>query len=157
MELKKVNQETNKNYAKKNEISKGEIKNYIPSKWLIASTTGLVSLLYTNARSSIHKIGVVIGCISMETDSASTMQKLIYSFFDFASWGIGITFIVMLIRHFIKRKKFDENTRLKSAKLLKILGIILTIFIIITFWLSVDWKLHPFPIVKAIEIQSYSC
>ena len=59
MELKKVNAIVSKGYAKKDEISKKEVRKFTPTKWLTASAAGLVTLLYTSHKNSIHKIGIV--------------------------------------------------------------------------------------------------
>ena len=155
MELKKVNQEIARNYAKKNEISKKEIKMYTPEKWIVDSSTGLVTLLYTNARNSIHKIGVVIGCMTLNEPTVPVYQKLIYLFFDFASWILGITFIFMFFRHIFKSQKYDEDTRLKSVKRIKVIGIFLAIFVVITFSLSTFWKVKLTPFVEAIDTSEY--
>ena len=151
MELKRVNEITKKNYAKINEISKNEIKKYTPMKWIVASSAGLVTLMYTNVRNSIHRIGVVIGCVSEPLiREYPVYQKFFYLFFDFASWILGVSFIFFFLQHVIRRKKLDEETRLKSIKRIKVFGISFVIFIIITFALSTFWKISFNPFVRAV-------
>ena len=65
MELKKVSNYTKKEYAKKEEITKKELKNNTPVKWITASALGLTTLIYNSPKSSIHRIGVVFGCIEI--------------------------------------------------------------------------------------------
>lgn len=135
MELKRVNENISKNYAKKDEISRNEVKKATPMKWIVASSAGLVTLLYTSPKTSIHKIGVVIGCIAIEAEyNYSSLWYTLNTTMDvfyYMSWIWGVAFVLGLIIYKIKQKKFDENRRLKAVENLKILlGIFVTSLVI---------------------------
>ena len=146
MELKKVNKVVSKGYAKKDEISKKELKKFTPVKWLTASSIGLVTLLYTSPKNSIHKIGVVFGCISIaEPDYNYTIlyhiTNSIMDVFYYASWIIGIVFVLLLGRYIIKKKNYNEEKKKSNNKYLKVLATILIVCIIITSILIIVLKL----------------
>lgn len=147
MELKKVNAVVSKGYAKKDEISKKEVRKFTPTKWLTASAAGLVTLLYTSPKNSIHKIGIVFGCISIageETNNYTSFWHITNSIMDvfyYASWILGVAFVLLLGNHMINKKKYDEDKRLKSIKNIKILATILIVCIIITALLVIFLKL----------------
>ena len=147
MELKRVSEVTSKEYAKKDEISKRKIKQFTPVKWLSASAAGIVTLLYTSPRNSIHKIGVVFGCISIEGAESYNYSSLwhvtnsVMDVFYYLSWILGVAFVFILGHHMINKKNYDEEKRLKSVKRIKIFATILIISIIITALLVVFLKL----------------
>lgn len=147
MELKKVNEVGAKGYAKKDEISKKEVKKFTPTKWLTASATGLVTLLYTSPKNSIHKIGIVFGCISIageETNNYTSFWHITNSIMDvfyYASWILGVAFVLLLGNHMVNKKKYDEDKRLKSIKNIKILATIFIVCVIITVLLVIFLKL----------------
>lgn len=137
MQLKRVDEEVSKRYAKKDEILRKEVKKFTPTKWLVASSAGLVTLLYTSPSNSIHKIGIVFGCIEIAEPGYNysiqwNITNSIMDVFYYASWILGVAFIFMLGRHMINKKKYEEDKRLKSVKHIKILTIIFIISVIIT-------------------------
>lgn len=138
MELKKVNQETSRMYAKKDEITNKEMKKFTPSKWLTASAAGLVTLMYSSPSGSAHKIGVVFGCIEIGggiTYNYSTTWYTINNIMDafyYLSWVLGVSFVLFFIHHIIKEKKYDESQRIKSVKHIKIVATLLIFSIIVT-------------------------
>ena len=61
--------------------------------------------------------------------------------FYYASWILGVAFVLLLGNHMINKKKYDEDKRLKSIKNIKILATILIVCIIITTLLVIFLKL----------------
>jgi amino acid transporter len=130
MELKKVNNVISKGYAKKDEISKKEIKKFIPSKWIAASSAGLVTLFYTSPKNGLQKIGIVFGCVSINYPMRITSS--IANIFGVVSGGLGIFLMASIIDYFIHRKKYDEDKKTKEVKYLKIMATTLATLIAIT-------------------------
>lgn len=130
MELKRVKEVELKGYAKKDEISRKELKKFTPTKWIVASTAGLVTLFYTSPKNGIQKIGVVFGCVSINYPMLITNS--IMNIFGFASGGFGIFFIAMIINFLVNKKKYDEDKKVKAEKHLKILATILIALILVT-------------------------
>ena len=147
MELKKVNKVVSKGYAKKDEISKKEIKKFTPAKWIAASAAGIVTLLYTSPKNSIHKIGIVFGCISMKVEKTHNYTSFwnitnsVMDVFYYASWILGVALVLLLGNHIFNRKKYDKDRRMKSIKNIKILVTMLIVSIIITALLVIFLKL----------------
>jgi hypothetical protein len=65
MELKKREEVSQIEYAKKDEISTKELKKFTPHKWIVASAVGVATLIYANPKSLLGSIGVVFGCITI--------------------------------------------------------------------------------------------
>ena len=65
MELKKREEASKKNYAKKGELTKSELKSSTPKKWIVASALGVATLFYANPNSFFGNIGVVFGCAQL--------------------------------------------------------------------------------------------
>lgn len=63
MELKKVEKQEAKNYAKKKEVTEKEMKQAVPKKWVAASALGMATLMYTASSVGERKLGVVFGCL----------------------------------------------------------------------------------------------
>ncbi len=127
MELKKRDIINEREYAKKNEVSKNEVKNTIPKKWLVASSIGIVTLLYSNPSSIFGHIGVVFGCIKSVTVNYSQTWHAWNTFSNllpFISYGTTCAFILVLtaflISFFIEyfKKDFDKKVFLTNNKIL---------------------------------------
>ncbi len=118
MELKRVMDNEEKGYAKKNEINKKELKKFVPAKWIIASSTGIVTLLYSSPKNSIHKIGVVFGCsyIITEEEGNSITYRYIIPALSYLSCILFIAFIISLLYYFVNRKKLDKEKRKKTER-----------------------------------------
>ena len=129
MELKRVSNYSNKEYAKKEEITKKELKNNTPVKWITASALGLATLLYTSPKSSIHKIGVVFGCIEIEENfNYSSTFHILNNIFDVVYY-VGIASgIAMVLSLIIGIFFLGKNTE-KQEKITKLTKIFLGVFI----------------------------
>ncbi len=145
MELKKIIDEEEKGYAKKDEITKKEMKKFTPKKWITASVAGLVTLLYASPKNGIQKIGVVFGCVSLDEVKHSDLwyaSNRAIGVSTFATAFFIITFIVLLIYHAINKKKFTEKEReesIRSLRIFKICCIVcVVIYIILSFIISLD-------------------
>lgn len=142
MELKKVNAIASKGYAKKDKISKKEVKKYTPTKWIVASATGLVTLLYTSPKNSIHRIGIVFGCISesQETDGISNVfwniTNGIKDVFFYTSWILTTVLILLFGKYMIhtinRNRNGEEEKKFKTLKNIKKVEVFLFVCIIIT-------------------------
>lgn len=135
-----------KRYAKKNEISKREIKKYTPTKWITASAMGIVTLLYTSPKNSIRKIGVVFGCIEIAQPGYNYTElyyatNSIMDIFYYVSWILGIVFAFLLGRYVFLKHNYDDEKKKSSVNYLKKIGIILMVCIIITVTLVITLKL----------------
>ncbi|MGN1331057.1 MAG: hypothetical protein ACI4VN_07000 [Clostridia bacterium] len=131
MELKKVTTQTNKNYAKKENITKKELKSATPNKWIVAASAGIVTLFYTSPKTSIYQIGVVFGCMEMNnyTPLYDTLDTAM-NFFYYTTRIAGISFLLTLIVGiFIIR---DDKKNKKVVKMVKCLLLITLILAIIT-------------------------
>ncbi len=166
MELKKVSSVEVKRYAKKNEISKKEMKKFTPQKWLLASATGIVTLMYASPKNSIHQIGVVFGCIQM-MDPGEVYHTAIWKITNSAmelfygmAWVLGITFIGFFIEYIINVKKYEEEEKrkTKAVKTIKIIATILIACIIITsildFLLKMDLDIFHFNTTNGVEMTN---
>ena len=146
MELRKVVGQDVKEYAKKESITKTQLKKVTPNKWIAASAAGLVTLLYTSPKNSINKIGVVIGCVSLAvgeiTNYTSTFKVLntTMDIFYYISWFLGILFVVFFVHHNRNEKKYSDEERKKSIQNVKTIGIVLIFCAIITSLLIVIIK-----------------
>ena len=145
MELKKVNEVSPRAYAKKNDITREEVKKFTPEKWIVASAVGLVTLMYTSPDWSIHKIGVVFGCISIETvDNVSDIYAImewIYTGFLIGSFSLFIVFLLLALKNLIMLGKYSESKKERNRKKMKYLLIFLAAFVIITLGLHILLKL----------------
>jgi len=146
MELKKVVNQEKKDYAKKGEVSKKELKSFVPNKWVVASAAGLTVLFYSSPRFSINSIGVVIGCISIIQPGTvivnlTPIHKILDTINSFSAYMAtlsGIVFVAFAISYGFfkiskKDKNLDETTKKDNIKTLKVLGIIFIILLIVTF------------------------
>ena len=130
MELKKVTTETTKNYAKKEEITKKDLKKFTPYKWIVAASSGIVTLFYTSPKRSIHQIGVVFGCIEIARNYNYTpLFHTLNSIMDvlyYGAWIFGISFVLSLLIGIFGIKDEEKDKKMqKIIKTMLILGIIL--------------------------------
>lgn len=129
MELKRVSNYTNKEYAKKEEITKKELKNNTPAKWITASALGLATLLYTSPKSSIHKIGVVFGCIEIEQNyNYSGTFHVINGIFD-GIYYLGIASGIAMVLSIIIGVFFLGKNEERQEKITKLTKLLLKVFI----------------------------
>ena len=135
MELKKVNEVSPRAYAKKNDITRKEVKESTPEKWIVASALGLVTLMYTSPDWSIHKIGVVFGCKTIETDSGTELfnfMDLFYNIFLIGTFSIAIAFFLMSIKNLIMWRKYSESKRERNKKKMQYLLVFFAVFLLIS-------------------------
>ena len=129
MELKRVSNYTNKEYAKKEEITKKELKNNTPAKWITASALGLATLLYTSPKSSIHKIGVVFGCIKIEQNyNYSGTFNVLNGIFD-GIYYLGIASGIAMVLSIIIGVFFLGKNEERQEKVTKLTKLSLKVFI----------------------------
>ena len=129
MELKRVSNYTNKEYAKKEEITKKELKNNTPAKWITASALGLATLLYTSPKSSIHKIGVVFGCIEIEQNyNYSGTFNVLNGIFD-GIYYLGIASGIAMVLSIIIGVFFLGKNEERQEKVTKLTKLLLKVFI----------------------------
>ncbi len=144
MELKKVTTETTQNYAKKEEITKKDLKKFTPYKWIVAASAGIVTLFYTSPKRSIHQIGVVFGCIEIAHNYNYTplfhalngaMDVLYYG-----TWIFGVGFVLSLLIGIFGIKDEEKNKKMqKVIKTMLIIGVILGVLTgILVFVLKQD-------------------
>ena len=146
MELKKVVNQEKKDYAKKGEVSKKELKSFVPNKWVVASAAGLTVLFYSSPRFSINSIGVVIGCISVIQPGTvivnlTPIHKIldtINAFSTILAAVSGFVFVIYIfsygfVKVFKKDKNLDEATKKQNVKTLKVLGVVFIILLIAAF------------------------
>ena len=149
MELKKVNEVSPRAYAKKNDITREEVKKFTPEKWIVASAVGLVTLMYTSPNWSIHKIGVVFGCRSIESESSSfSIIELFYNGFLIGTISIAISFFLMSIKNLIMWRKYSESKKERNKKKMKYLLIFFVFFLMISlilyFFSNMDLQIYKF-------------
>lgn len=135
MELKKVNEVSPRAYAKKNDITREEVKKFTPEKWIVASAVGLVTLMYTSPDWSIHKIGVVFGCRTIETDSgygSFGIMDFFYNGFLIGTISIAIAFFWISIKNLIMWRKYSESKKERNKKKMKYLLVFFAVFLLIS-------------------------
>ena len=141
MELKKVNEVSPRAYAKKNDITRKEVKESTPEKWIVASALGLVTLMYTSPDWSIHKIGVVFGCRTIETDSGTELfnfMDLFYNIFLIGTISIAIAFFLISIKNLIMWRKYSESKRERNRKKMRYLLVFFAVFFLISVFLKIS-------------------
>lgn len=132
MELKKVNEVSPRAYAKKNDITREEVKKFTPEKWIVASAVGLVTLMYTSPDWSIHKIGVVFGCRTIETDGSFGIMDFFYNGFLIGTISIAIAFFWISIKNLIMWRKYSESKKERNKKKMKYLLVFFAVFLLIS-------------------------
>ena len=132
MELKKVNEVSPRAYAKKNDITREEVKKFTPEKWIVASAVGLVTLMYTSPDWSIHKIGVVFGCRTIETDGSFGIMDFFYDGFLIGTISIAIAFFWISIKNLIMWRKYSESKKERNKKKMKYLLVFFAVFLLIS-------------------------
>ena len=139
MELKKKEIIKERQYAKKGEISKNELKKNSPQKWLIASSLGIVSLFYSNPKSVFGTIGVVFGCIELEATNTTPLFNTINNISEAIAKMTVIMFYVSAIMCFIFMidyvvltiKKVPKEDKEKSVKNWKKLILIMILIVVL--------------------------
>lgn len=134
MELKKVSESNEKNYAKINEVSKKELKTSLPKKWIASGILGSAVATYTTSN-SFFRIGVVFGCIHIDQEG------------DIITTGLGgllqtaeIVLIFMLIANILL---ILVNYGKKSKREIKVYFIFLATISIILLSIFTYMTLNP--------------
>ena len=94
MELRKVNDNYTRKYAKNDEITKEELKKFTPKKWLTASAIGLATIFYTSPKDSPLRIGVVFGCVSLNDEENINPANHTVPFITLAVIILGTIFFI---------------------------------------------------------------
>ncbi len=146
MELKKRETINEREYAKKNEVSKREVKNTIPKKWLVASSVGIVTLLYSNPNSIFGHIGVVFGCVSFDPDFTPLCETLnmisgIASWISFFCFIISIAVYGVVLVHKHNLRKITDEELIEKKKRIINKGITYLIILLIITVLLVAYHL----------------
>ena len=135
MEFKKVTGDATRGYAKASEVTKKDLKGLLPEKWIVASSAGLVTLMYSSKFSPL-KIGVVFGCAMVSYErSFGILGNIVNHTMDvfyYLSIVLSISFILKSIQHLVVKRRLDDEKKSKSKKLIKCLGIASLISIAIT-------------------------
>ncbi len=149
MELKKREIINEREYAKKNEVSKSEVKNTIPKKWLVASSIGIVTLLYSNPNSIFGHIGVVFGCISYGNVNYTPLGQFLNTLSNFCGVISVACFVLCVVALCIytiyaiksrgitdkELKEKNEKNKKKAEKYMSILFILAVItYFFFAFW-----------------------
>ncbi len=137
MELKKKEISKERQYAKKGEVSKSELKKNSPKKWLVASSLGIASLFYSNPKSIFGTIGVVFGCIEIQASNTTIVYDILNTISNCCYPIRTVTFplgILLCLVYFVdyivsvKFKKVDPLEFRKKNK--KFFNIVLILFLI---------------------------
>ncbi len=135
MELKKVNSPAIRNYAKKEEVSKKDLKKATPHKWIVAASTGIITLFYASPKRSIYHIGVIFGCIEIAKEYNYTplfhTLNSIMDVFYYATLVFVFGFFISLILKLFNNNS-DENKKKKIDNALKSFLIIGLVFLVLT-------------------------
>lgn len=142
MELKKVSNQINKNYAKKEQVTKKDLRKSVPQKWIVAASAGLVTLFFKTSEKSIYQIGVVFGCIEIKEDyNYSSLFNTLNGIMDFFYYATIVVLISSFISIFIGFLTKDPEKQKKIANVSKFLCIAFIVLLIITAVLVVVLKM----------------
>ena len=162
MELKSVSKASTRNYAKKEDVSKKDLKASTPQKWIVAASTGIVTLFYSSSNKSLNQVGVVFGCIKMiEHYNYTSLYYTINHFMDifyYGTWIFGVSFILSLTIGILKLNKENEKSHKRRAAIVKYTLIITLILAgltgILVFILSQDIPaFYENGVKKIVDIQ----
>lgn len=158
MELKKVEKQEIKGYAKKNEITEKEMKKAVPKKWVAASALGIATLLFSGSSSGLSRIGVVFGCIPTEVINHTQLWHILDNIHTVFYYFTQLSFIYILyciINHALKKKENSEENKQKKVlqDAWKIALVIILITLLFSIFLSLDFS---FFYEGGIRVEGYS-
>ena len=115
MELRKVEKNVECKYAKRKDISKRDLKKFVPNKWMKIGLMSTFFATYSSLKEGIIKIGIVIGCVELPSEGNTILTekgKAINSIENILIVITGIVFIkffIDIINYLVWRKKAKES------------------------------------------------
>ena len=115
MELRKVEKKVECKYAKRNDISKSDLKKFVPNKWMKIGLMSTFFATYSSLKEGIIKIGIVIGCVELPSEGDTILTEkgkginTIENFLIMISGIIFLKFLIDIINYLVWRKKAKES------------------------------------------------
>lgn len=164
MELRKVEKKVECKYAKRNDISKSDLKKFVPNKWMKIGLMSTFFATYSSLKEGIIKIGIVIGCVELPSEGDTILTEkgkginTIENFLIMISGIIFLKFLIDIINYFVWRKKAKESDedyiKHEKRKVLVEL-IVIIIFGLLIFFTEIYGSVNEDKLVKIYYDDKY--